>query len=314
MDDPIDSRQMQVFIALAHGGSLKAAASELLITESAISHAVRNLEKNLGTKLFYRAGKGLALTENGRIFLREAVRIISRMRDLRGSLAIEDNTGGNEIRIVAATSFIRFELTDILREFSNCFPDVSISVTAADRDTCLELLNKGEANAAILVNLPEGSKDYKGVHIFSDQLQVLMSKNHRLASLSELPVHALSREKVYLQSRNNFTSRMIENEIARWSFQLRNKTYISSYEALRELTKSGLGITFQSRWAFREDWDEEFFAWRPVPTLDLNRKWYFAWPSDSKNDIKMRTLMRLCESAGQRIEQQRNYELAGKAY
>lgn len=299
---------MQVFIALAHGGSLKAAASELMITESAISHAVRNLEKNLSTKLFFRAGKGLALTKNGRIFLREAVGIMSRMRDLRGSLAFEDKTGSNEFRIVAATSFIRFELADILREFANCFPDVSVSVTAADRDTCLELLNKGEANAAILVNLPEGSRDHNGVHLFSDQLQVLMSKNHRLASFANLPVHALSREKVYLQSRNNFTSRMIENEIARWSFRLRNTTYVSSYEALRELTKSGLGITFQSRWAFRDDWDEEYFAWRSVAGLDLYRKWYFAWPRDSITDIKKRTFMRLCQTAGKRIEQYQTYE------
>lgn len=299
-EGPIDSRQLQVFVALAHGGSLKAAARELVVTESAVSHAVRNLEKSVAAKLFRRSGKGLALTESGTILLGESVQILARMRAVRGQLAVEEGAVGGAIRLAAATSFVRCALRGVLEAFRARFPEVAVEVVVADRDQCLELLRKGETTAAITVNVPADSPEIRGVHLFTDQIMALMSARHRLARHARAPVHALCRETIYLRGRQRFTTRMIENEIARWAFQLRNVVYVDSSEATRELARLGLGIAFESPWAF-EDRDGDPLVWRPAEGLDLTRRWCFAWPATTEPDLKTRTLLRLCETAGQAI-------------
>ncbi|MDQ8204667.1 LysR family transcriptional regulator [Pelagicoccus sp. SDUM812003] len=302
-EDPIDSRQMQIFVALAHGGSLRAAATHLKVTESAISHAIRNLENNLGTKLFARVGKGLSLTEDGKLFRTEAVKILSRMQDLRSRLSNRSSKRLNEIHLTCATSFIQFALPDILREYRRCFPNVEVKVSPADRDTCLKRLETGNTTAAILVNMPPESPKYQGSPLFVDELQVLMAADHELAAHAAIPVHRLSAENVYLQNHNNFTSRMVLSEIQRWSFQPKNLTYVGNPEALRELIKMKLGISLQPLWAFREGLDSHHFVWRPAEGLNLQRKWYFAWPRNSVKDLRVRSLMWLCEAAGQGLEQ-----------
>lgn len=303
MDDLIDSRQLRAFIALAHGGSLKAASSMLNLTDSAVSHAVRNLEKELGLRLFKRVGKGLRLTESGEILLQTSIPIMTQMRDVRFRLAANQEATRSEIHLVASTSFIRVALHDILEEFSFCFPNVEVSVRAADRDGCLDLLKKGEVNAAILVNLPEGSVEISGELLFSDTMQVLMSAKHKLAKYPAIPVHALCNERVYMRSRKNFTCEMIENEIRRRSFKLRNVTSMGSFEALREMVRLGIGITFESPWALREDVNTDEFVWREIENLNLARDWYFAWPKAAAVDMQMGVLLKLCKKVSRGIAQ-----------
>lgn len=300
-DNPIDSRQLRAFVALAHGGGLKVAAQELMVTESAISHVIRNLEESLGVKLFKRTGKGMCLTDAGNLLLQEAMPILARMRGIRTRLAQADDALSGEIRLMVATSFIRSVLHDVLMEFAFCFPNVEVKVTAGDRDGCVEALMKGEVDAAVLINLPQQVPALSGVHLFSDELLLLMSTGHKLAQYERVPLNALCRESVYMRRDKNFTTRIIEQEIARWSFQLRNVLHIGSFEALGELVRLGMGVAFQSPWAFRRGWDNQEFTWRKVAELDLRRQWFFAWSGHCLMDIRLSTLMRLCEKAGQRL-------------
>lgn len=303
IEGPIDSRQLLAFVHLTHGGSLKAAARELTVTESAISHAIRNLETSLEAKLFKRNGKGLVLTDSGNLLLAEAIEILARMRDIRTRIHLQEGDETGEIRIVSATSFIRSFLHDVLSEFRYCFPSTEISVTAADRKTCIQSLAKGEADAAILVNLPSQSDSIRGKYLFSDDLRVLMSTSHPLARYPVIPLHALCRERIYMRQQENFTANLIQQEIARRSFQIRNTVHINSFEAATELVRLGMGVTFQTPWALRFGPGNEEFTSRKVEELDLRRDWHFAWPANRTMDLRMKTLLRLCEFAGFRISQ-----------
>lgn len=303
IEGPIDSRQLLAFVQLAHGGSLKAAARELTVTESAISHAIRNLESSLDAKLFKRNGKGLVLTGSGILLLAEAIDILARMRDIRARIRLQEGVESSEIRIVSATSFIRSVLHDVLSEFRYCFPATEIAVTAADRNNCIEALAKGEADATILVNLPRESDGLRGKYLFSDDIRVLMSTSHPLARYPVIPLHALCRERIYMRQQQNFTTSLIRQEIARWSFQMRNIVHINSFEAATELVRLGMGVTFQTPWALRMGKENKEFTSRKVEELDLRRDWYFAWPSNRTMDLRMKTLMRLCEFAGYRLSQ-----------
>ena len=86
MDEPLDSRQLRAFRVLARTGSFTQTARELQLTQSAISHAMKALEDDVGCRLLDRLGKKVALTQAGEQLLHHAEKILAEMDSARGSL------------------------------------------------------------------------------------------------------------------------------------------------------------------------------------------------------------------------------------
>lgn len=87
MTSILDSRRLLAFATLARIGSFTLAAQELHLTQSAVSHAIKALEDELGLRLFERRGRRVALTPAGRQLLVRAQRILAEMQDARADLA-----------------------------------------------------------------------------------------------------------------------------------------------------------------------------------------------------------------------------------
>ncbi|MBM3872594.1 MAG: LysR family transcriptional regulator [Verrucomicrobia bacterium] len=83
----LDSRRLLAFATLARIGSFTLAAKELHLTQSAVSHAIKALEDELGLRLFERRGRRVALTPAGEHLLIRAQRILAEMQDARADLA-----------------------------------------------------------------------------------------------------------------------------------------------------------------------------------------------------------------------------------
>jgi DNA-binding transcriptional LysR family regulator len=88
MTRPLDSRQLLAFVCAARRLSFTLAAHDLHLTQSAISHAMRALEEDLGCLLFARVGRSVQLTGSGERFLREAERILGEMEQARASVLV----------------------------------------------------------------------------------------------------------------------------------------------------------------------------------------------------------------------------------
>ncbi len=83
MTTPLDSRQLRAFAALARLGSVTGAAQELRLTQGAVSHSMKALEKEIGCRLFTRGRRGVTLTPAGRRLQEHADRILAEMAAAR---------------------------------------------------------------------------------------------------------------------------------------------------------------------------------------------------------------------------------------
>ena len=118
----------RVFEAAARGGSFRAAAEELLLTPSAVSHAVRKLETDLEAVLFTREGRGMTLTPEGEVLLRYVDRGFSELR--RGLVAVSVR-GMRLLRIHCAPSFAAQWLTPRLGRFRMECPGIELRLAAS---------------------------------------------------------------------------------------------------------------------------------------------------------------------------------------
>jgi DNA-binding MarR family transcriptional regulator len=104
LNNPLDSRQLRAFIMLAREGSFTAAAKELHLTQSAVSHAMKALEEDVGCRLLDRVRKKVLLTQAGEQFLVRAERIFQEMGGARAELEALGEWGCGRLRIGASAS------------------------------------------------------------------------------------------------------------------------------------------------------------------------------------------------------------------
>lgn len=142
----------KVFYYVASTLSFSEAASQLFISQSAVSQSIKTLEKKLNQTLFIRSTKKVQLTPEGEILLRHiepAVHLIGR-----GEAQLMDTSaGGGQLRIGASDTICRYFLVPYLEKFHKAFPGAHIKVTNATSIKCVELLESGQVDL-IVVNCP----------------------------------------------------------------------------------------------------------------------------------------------------------------
>lgn len=139
-------RHLEILEAIAETGTFTGAAKKLYITQSAVSHAVAELEKRAGTALFERLPKGVSLTRCGVSLLEESRSILTACRSLdRRINRLEENT---PVNIVSSITIASFLLPEILKELKTSVPRIQLSVRVASANTAVDILQRGNADIA----------------------------------------------------------------------------------------------------------------------------------------------------------------------
>lgn len=139
-------RYLEVLEAVEESGSFTGAAKKLHITQSAVSHAIAELEQQAGTALFDRLPRGVCLTRCGTALLEEARGILGACRSLDRQIScLEEHTPVNLVSSITVACFL---LPDILRVLRSRMPSLKVNVRVASAAGAMEILQRGEADLA----------------------------------------------------------------------------------------------------------------------------------------------------------------------
>ena len=120
--------RLRSFVALADTGSIRAAAQQLYVTESAVSAAVTALARELGVALVERAGRGVRLTPAGAVYATYARQILGLLEQGRAAARGEDDPGQGRLRLAAVTTAADQILPALLASFRTAWPKVDIAL------------------------------------------------------------------------------------------------------------------------------------------------------------------------------------------
>src|SRR5690348_9547492 len=128
MKTPLDSRRIRAFSVLARTGSFTQTARELHLTQSGISHSMKELERETGCRLLDRLGKKVVLTQAGEQLLHHVNKILQEMENAQRALAHLGKWGRGRLRLGASTTACQHIIPPVLREFKESFPDHAITI------------------------------------------------------------------------------------------------------------------------------------------------------------------------------------------
>ncbi|MFI9504076.1 LysR family transcriptional regulator [Nocardia sp. NPDC052566] len=150
----VSAARMETFLAVARQGSIRRAATHLHITEAAVSAAVAHIEKQLGAKLIAKSGRGIALTEAGRIYADYCRSILGLMKEAQAAVRRAE-TGRLRIGVVATAG--EYVLLRPLVSFRNRYPDIELSLSIHPRDILFLELQHHETDLVIAGRPPRGT-------------------------------------------------------------------------------------------------------------------------------------------------------------
>lgn len=255
----------KVFYYVASTLSFSEAASQLFISQSAVSQSIKTLEKKLNQTLFIRSTKKVQLTPEGEILLRHiepAVHLISR-----GETQLMDTSaGGGQLRIGASDTICRYFLVPYLEKFHKAFPGAHIKVTNATSIKCVELLESGQVDL-IVVNCPNAYlgnlssvkiiKSFHDVFIANQSFKDLKGKKLSYGQLLEHPILMLNKKST--------TSEFLHSQFQQHQLDLVPEIELSSNDLLIDLARIGLGLAFIPDYCI-DNSDDDLF------TIDLKEK------------------------------------------
>jgi len=247
MRESVNLRQLHYFIAVAEELSFRRAALRLCITQPPLSRQIKALEERLGTALFDRSCRKIALTDAGERFLvqaRSLVRHSDRMAAQFGALSVPRG----ELRIGITTVIDASLFAWIEPEFAQRFPDVRLNVARQISAQSIRELNAGVLDAAI-IGVPSRTAGLTVEHLFDEPMTVAMSVSHPAARRRKLALRDFAEDNLYWFDRkqNPAYFEHCERVFARLRFKPARIIEPSDYHILLSLVAEGRGITFIPR-------------------------------------------------------------------
>ncbi|TDD37466.1 LysR family transcriptional regulator [Nonomuraea terrae] len=161
----LDVTRLRVLLTVAQKGSLTEAAKVLHYSQPSISHHLARLEAETGAKLIQRAGRGIRLTEAGRLLAERAADIIGRLDAASEELAAHVGLRSGRVRLTAFPSALGTFVPGAARLLAAEHPGLRLELTETEPPEALRLLRAGRADVAVIFRYDDTAPEDGGIHM-----------------------------------------------------------------------------------------------------------------------------------------------------
>ena len=252
----MEIRQLRAFVAIAESGTFTAGALRVHVTQAAISMQIRQLETEIGAKVFVRAPRHVILTEAGEQLLRRARHILREHDAALDEIAELAGAERGRLRIGSASAMVLTDqLPGILKELRDQHPGAEIAVTSGTSEVLVDQILAGEVDIAF-VSLPVDVRGIKTERLSDDQLVAIASPRHKLAKQRTISAYTLAGERLIHGERGGNTRRLIDQFFAQAGVTLHVAMELSRQQAIRRMVEADLGVGIVPLQSVIEDVDK----------------------------------------------------------
>lgn len=267
----MEIRVLRYFLEIARQGSMTAAGETLHVSQSALSKQMKELEEELGQKLFRRGSRSVSLTEAGMLLRRRAEDIVDMVDKTADEFTAMDDLQGGEVYLGCAESQLMSHIARVIKSFKAQYPLFHYHIVSGDRTVVLDRLDRGLLDFGVVVELPDPDR-YQYLQLPGvDTWGVLLRSDDPLAQKESIRVEDLyGRELICAQQ-------AIESDIPRWCGKHTDRLNFTGTTNLAYngsiFVREGLGLML----CFRHLTDtENSLVFRPLEPR-LENRLYLIW-------------------------------------
>jgi DNA-binding transcriptional LysR family regulator len=265
----ISLRKLEIFTAVARLGSVTQAAKQLLLSQSAVSMALADLENHHNGALFIRRGRTLILNDRGKLLLPLAEEIIEQAANFTKYLETSAQEPTGELKIGASTTIGIYLLPLLVANFSKQYPKARITMQVGNTEVISTSLAQGKLDLA-LIEGPCHIDKLRQTRWFDDRLVIIAAPSHPWVNKGIVTQKKLQKEKWIMREAGSGTREVFEHALGLPLQQLKEIIELGHTEAIKKAVEAGLGVSCLSQLAVQRELDLGVLV--AIPTdLDLTR-------------------------------------------
>jgi LysR family transcriptional regulator, regulator for metE and metH len=269
----MEVRHFKLIKEVAEKGSLTKAMDTLFLSQSALSHQLKEIETQLGGSLFHRINKKLVLTGAGKIMLESARRILADIENTE--LSVKKHFGGDTgtVRIATQCYTCYHWLPSLMIDFHKEFPQIEIEIFSdEDVDTEKQILD-GKLDLAIV----SSQRDYSQLtyhELFKDESIALVPKGHPWAKKKYVNAKDFETENLIIHSYPLETVDLFRKVLMPEGIKPKKVMQIQVIDAVLEMVRAGMGVKVIAKWMVEPYLEDKRLVAIPVTKKGLHRTWH----------------------------------------
>jgi LysR family transcriptional regulator for metE and metH len=271
----LEIRHLKLVAAIAETGSVTRASNQLHLTQSALSHQLRDAEEQLGARLFQRQKGTMTLTAAGERLLKSARAVLEELdraeRDIHDGAACGNGVDRGVIRLSTECYTVYHWLPSRLRLFQRKFPAVEFELVVEATDNPFAALLDGKLDLAIVCD-PVRNRKIKYTPLFEDEMVAIVSPEHRMAGKIFAEPQDFAEETVFMFPPKTESS-LLNEILAPAGVVPRRIHEVMVTEAIIEMVRGGLGVAALARWAVAPQLASGAVVGLPLTAHGFYRAW-----------------------------------------
>lgn len=271
----MEIRHLRLIKAIVEEGSITKAIDKLHLTQSALSHQLKEAEYQLGTKIFLRTNKKLILTQAGEKLYQTAKEIIDKLSDTEREIKQLVYGEIGEIRISTECYSGYHWLPSVMKQFQQLYPNIDLKIVMEATHYPLQKLLANVLDIAI-VSDPLKDNSIKYLELFQDEMMMVVSENHAWANKKFVVAEDFTNEHLLIHSLPLETVTVHQFLLAPANVSPKKITPLPLTEASIEMVKADMGVMSMANWALRPYLKDTNLKAVKIGKNGLKRKHYVA--------------------------------------
>ena len=269
-------RHLKFFIATAESGQVSRAATQLSISQSAVTSAIKDLEAELGVPLFHRTAAGMEMTEAGRDFLASSREVLEKLEQAKRVAQAQLPVKGT-ISIAATYTVIGYFLPPHLDRLKQIFPNLDVRISELNRESIEEGLLSNRFDLAVVLTSNISNPELETQTLLKSARRLWAANNHEFIRRGKATFEEISQQDYIMLT----VDEAAHTTMRYWSTSTHQPTVTlrtSSVEGVRSMVANGQGVTILSDMVYRP-WSLEgkrigtAVTDYEIPSMDVGLAW-----------------------------------------
>lgn len=232
--------QIEAFVEVARRGSVSRAAEALFVTQPALTARLKSLERQLGTPVLVRTGRGVRLSDAGRAFLPYAQRALEAVEE--GARVVGDlgRGGTGQLALGAAPAVSTYVLPAILERLQAAYPSLQLAVRTGHSEEVLDLVLREQVEIGLVRALRH--PEIESIPLYEDELVLVAHPEHGFARSGEVAVGEIALERLILFDRTSSYHDVTSAFLRQAGVIPRGVMELDNIDAAKKMVRQGLGV------------------------------------------------------------------------
>ncbi len=278
----LDLYKLNIFLQVVRAGSFNRAAEGLLMSQSAVSQHIHDLENGLGTKLFARGRRGVTLTHTGTTFYDYALRIFALITEAENAVTDVHQLASGQLVIGATPGVGSYLLPDAILGFRQEFPNISVVLQTGITPQIVNELRVGRLVLAFVEGeLAEADEpDLRLQPLETVEQLVVIGPNHPWWKRPSLQIEELQSQSFIMRQTGSLSRIWLEQKLRAHQIEPKIRGEFDNLETIKRMVTLGTCVAILPFYVVQEEAKSEMLHALPLVDAPLQRTLKLIWHRD----------------------------------